>query len=97
MLFSYIPNSGYDMLSGTATTTVGNGYWLATDTGFTWTMSGTPSYESVAHSADDRLESLRLPDLVSRPNQRHSRLFWRYHHDMVGRPVGRLDFRNHGV
>ena len=47
-VFSHVPNSGYGMVPGEATTTVGKGYWLATDTDFSWTMSGTPAYESVA-------------------------------------------------
>lgn len=40
-VFDYAPNSGYRNLGPAATVAQGTGYWLATESSFEWTMSGT--------------------------------------------------------
>jgi hypothetical protein len=39
-MFEYLGATGYGNLDGTETANYGQGYWIGTDQGFTWTMSG---------------------------------------------------------
>jgi len=46
--FEYLGANGYQTLSGQDTPMTGQGYWLATDSGFTWTMDGEKALDGVA-------------------------------------------------
>ncbi len=46
-LFGYMGPSGYAILGGGDTANTGQGYWIATDTGFNWTMNGDPALSGV--------------------------------------------------
>ena len=39
-VFGYLGPSGYGILGGSDPANYGQGYWIATDTGFSWTMNG---------------------------------------------------------
>lgn len=46
-LFNYAHATGYRSLPASTAATQGTGYWLATDTAFTWTMTGTRDIDGV--------------------------------------------------
>jgi len=45
-LFGYQGAAGYSILQGSDTAALGRGYWMATDTGFDWTMTGTRAVDA---------------------------------------------------
>ncbi|HPF69813.1 MAG TPA: FlgD immunoglobulin-like domain containing protein, partial [Candidatus Krumholzibacteria bacterium] len=45
--FDFTTSGGYGLLDGSDPAALGHGYWLATDTGFTWTMTGERTLTTV--------------------------------------------------
>jgi hypothetical protein len=46
-MFGYPESTGYEALAGSDPARLGTGYWIGTDTGFTWTMDGERALEGV--------------------------------------------------
>ena len=96
-LFDYARLSGYTRQVGVETATVGDGFWLATDTGFTWTADGSFATAPVTIPPGARLEPDRLPPVVPGHGQWHLR-HRRGHCPHLGRGPGlELGDRLHGL